>query len=370
MDANEKTPMSLVPSATALPNAAAITEMGIPLPDFEKLSPYVKKALVLFPALRSGNDGKAWIPQVSLALLTCMEKKLNPFTQQCHLVPYAHKDGSVTISVQIAVEELVRRANSDPKVHHIGNGDIMVQTANGEIKRMNGCIVAANAQIIGAVCTVHFADGSTEDYSVSMKMYMNQARHWSDAGFMLTKCARAHACRCVAPDVCGGIYTAGELPGGTTAKATKSWEEQHPEEQPATVAPAEDKPILDLGVVEDGPEDATFHEVVDPNELGPPIEGDWQLNPDGGNTPYEPADDDGTLDFHSRANDTSVKAAPKTKAKATTSPFEGVKGTLETCAQCGGAVSAKSAKWCEDHAGDFDGKYVCFDCQHPEKVKQ
>jgi hypothetical protein len=360
MDANEKTPMSLVPSATALPNAAAITEMGIPLPDFEKLSPYVKKALVLFPALRSGNDGKAWIPQVSLALLTCMEKKLNPFTQKCHLVPYAHKDGSVTISVQIAVEELVRRANSDPKVHHIGNGDLMVQTANGEIKRMNGCIVAANAQIIGAVCTVHFADGSTEDYSVSMKMYMNQARHWSDAGFMLTKCARAHACRCVAPDVCGGIYTAGELPGATT-KAAKSWEDAHPEEQPATEAPAAKEPPLDLGVVDDGPEDATWHDsdAVSNDELGPPIEWDGTLNPDGNSgevfdmTPDTPA--------------------PKKAAKpaAATSPFQGVKGTLETCAQCGGAVSAKSAKWCEDHAGDFDGKYVCFDCQHPEKaVKQ
>ncbi len=312
-----------------------------------------------------------------------MEKKLNPFTQQCHLVPYVHKDGSVTISVQFAVEELVRRANSDPKVHHVGNGDLMVRNRDGNIERMNGCIASPDAQLIGAVCTVYFADGSTEDYSVSLRMYTNQARHWTDVGFMLTKCARAHACRCVAPDLCGGVYTAGELPSSapqaSAQKPARTWEELHPEKQPATEAPTNraDNPVLDLGVTDDSIEDATFHDMGndgDPNELGPPIENwDGHLNP-GNDTSYEPGDDG--LPFGSRANQTTGQtphpedAARQKAAKATKpagNPFNNVGGTARICF-CGKVLSEREEAYCDDHAGELDGKDICYKCQHPDKA--
>jgi len=214
-------------NTTELPakmDVEAATSIGLALPDLKQLEPYVQRALFLFPQLKWTSDAekKFILPQIYLALLQCAERKLDPFRKQCYLVPFkTRRDGvviSITVSMQIAIEELMKRAMQDAKVHHISNGDLIVEDSRTQKQhRIKGCVAPAHMTIKGAVATVYFKDPKRkpEEYFVSARQYTRQANNWDDVGYMLTKCARAHACRSIAPETCGGIYTFGESPETT-----------------------------------------------------------------------------------------------------------------------------------------------------------
>jgi len=57
----------------------------------------------------------------------------------------------------------------------------------------------------------------------------------------------------------------------------------------------------------------------------------------------------------------------ETKAKSTEAKS---KERNEKCELCGAKVSKKVTKYCRDHAEDFDGKILCFNCQKTYKANK
>jgi len=190
-------------------------QIGIALPDLEALKPYVQRALFMFPAIahKLSENEAGWKGPLFLSLYECLQRGVNPFKRQSYLVPYASRGGN-TITVQIAIDELLRRLYRNPRVSHVNDGELVLYDGKtNKVERSKGCIVAPGWNILGGVATVYFRDDTApEEYSVSLKQYASQSQNWADVGFMLLKCARAHAARTIAPEECGGFYVAGELP--------------------------------------------------------------------------------------------------------------------------------------------------------------
>ena len=144
--------------------------------------------------------------QVGLALVKCIHRGVNPFADECYLVPYADK-----VSVQLSVHTLLARAQRNPLIHHFGEPVIYGKDKEGKLERRPVYNVQGIA-ILGAAVKAHFKDGHIEEYSVPLAMYEGKMKSWgSRLPYMLGKAALANACRRASPTECGGLYVQEEM---------------------------------------------------------------------------------------------------------------------------------------------------------------
>lgn len=144
-------------------------------------------------------------------MMTCRQRRLNPWVGDCYLLGYDTKNGP-KFSIVVAVQALFKRAEISDQFDGIESG-VVVITKDDEVIERQGDLVFRGEQLVGGWAAVYRKDRAKPFYQrLALSTYRKDTPQWqSDGPGMITKCCESGALRQAFPSDIGGLYLEQEL---------------------------------------------------------------------------------------------------------------------------------------------------------------
>ena len=167
-----------------------------------KLSPeIVRKFLV------RGN-GNITPQECTMFLALCKFQKLNPFLNEVYLLKFGEKPSTMVVGKEV----FTKRAFANPNFKGFKAG-VTIETAEGELKQVEGTVISSNQQLIGGWCETELTSGFKFFYSASLEEYDKGHSSWRTMkATMIRKVAIVGCLREAFPSLFQAMYSSEEMP--------------------------------------------------------------------------------------------------------------------------------------------------------------
>ena len=167
--------------------------------------------------LVSGNAERITDQEVVMFINLCKYNSLNPWLREAYCIKY----GSSPATMVVGKETFQKRADADPNYNGEQAG-VIVETADGQIERREGCLVLENEQLLGGWAKVYRKDRTRPSYEeVKLAEYDTGKSLWKGKkATMIRKVALVHALREAFPSTFGTLYDESEVPVRVDAEGT------------------------------------------------------------------------------------------------------------------------------------------------------
>lgn len=158
--------------------------------------------------LVSGNAERITDQEVVMFINLCKYNSLNPWLREAYCIKY----GSSPATMVVGKETFQKRADADPNYNGEQAG-VIVETADGQIERREGCLVLENEQLLGGWAKVYRKDRTRPSYEeVKLTEYDTGKSLWKGKkATMIRKVALVHALREAFPSTFGSLCDESEV---------------------------------------------------------------------------------------------------------------------------------------------------------------
>lgn len=158
--------------------------------------------------LVSGNAERITDQEVVMFINLCKYNGLNPWLREAYCIKY----GSSPATMVVGKETFQKRADADPNYNGEQAG-VIVETADGQIERREGCLVLENEQLLGGWAKVYRKDRTRPSYEeVKLTEYDTGKSLWKGKkATMIRKVALVHALREAFPSTFGSLCDESEV---------------------------------------------------------------------------------------------------------------------------------------------------------------
>lgn len=141
-----------------------------------------------------------------LFLCLCQAQRLNPLIKEAYLVVFVGKDGTRRVSMIVARDVFIRRAEAHPKYAGFEAG-ITVELDSGNVEEIQGALVPLKAKLLGGWSKVYRSDRQQPHYTtISYGEYTTGQSTWNKMpGTMCRKVALVQGFRETFPTISVGM---------------------------------------------------------------------------------------------------------------------------------------------------------------------
>lgn len=153
-------------------------------------------------------QGKATEEELAYFLATCKERNLNPFTKEVYFIKYGTNPAQIVVSK----DAFMKRAEKNAAFDGFEAG-IVIETADGDIKRISGTIRGNGTKLLGGWAKVYRKDRKYPiEVDAVFSAYNTGKSMWAKMPeLMIRKVALVSAMREAFSENVGGLYTADEM---------------------------------------------------------------------------------------------------------------------------------------------------------------